>query len=745
MSEENVVYTGDCQKYRVPPRCYRANDWASGGALIEATAEVYFVTDPKPNMCVRIRDKKSDAVWNCDAFEDTVLRSEDSDRYFVIRVSADETIGVGFASSQESAKFVEALEPAIPAIQVYSAPGHDADGAGGADGDESVACVTPVKVSNYYARPVSPYMAVRTQEPEISFDETSVHATKASAFNINAESDNTEEEEEENEEAKEKDNVTEKKDTGENKGLSEKGDEETIEKPIEPKEHVEHIDKNDTSDETENKDDKVETDEDTTKEEKEDEQQQTQQTQQTQQKKKKVTEEGEEEVRGTRRHRKEDNSQIEWRRHRKHIFVLSIAGKPIYSRFGDEQLLAPFMASLMALVSFVEDCKDSIRYFVAGDWQIVFHVRGPVIAVCVCSTEERRTDLERALFYVHSQLAAVLTFGTITKIFSRRPDFDLRSLLSPGDITLLDNVVHRVNREPGIMLDAVEPLRMPRALRASVEAAVAAAACPELLFAFLFSGFNLIHMARPRRFSLRAADVHLLMNFVASSDAFRSSCVWTPICLPLFDNKGFLHAHIGYIADGVALVLISSHVDAFYKINECATVIARALAEDGGALDQLSALCAPKPSQQQGEHEEKKGVQPQEPGRYPMATLHIPHLRHFVYKSLTHVQITTPTPGLPDGCSRARTKALLRLYQWARSQVTRPASGELAPAALPPHKIYYRISSDETIMACFTKSYEIYAAFSPLVKKKQALAACNAISSFVSENEDELFVKPATW
>lgn len=758
MAEENVVYTGDCHKYRVPARCYRANDWASGGALIEATVEVYFVTEPKPNMLVRVRDKKSAAVWSCDAYDDTVFRSEDSDRYFVLRIggsntssteSADydedgykETIGIGFSSSQESAKFTEALEPAVPEIQVYRAP------QGSSSAAASPVCVTPVKESNYCPRAASPTLAVRTQEPEISFDETSVHATRASVQAINNSTNGSDSNEgnskHDKEQEKKGSNVDKVDNNGGNANASNDESKEKEEKDGKDDgdviEVIEDLDSDESTQTEHAKEDKEAADTNTNTDENENE---------NGSDSKEGKDKEEEHIVGTRRHHNEDISQEVWRRHRKHVFVVSIAGKPIYSRFGDEQLLAPFMASLMALVSFVEDCQDSIRYFVAGEWQVVFHVRGPVIAVCVCSTSERRSDLERALFYVHSQLAAVLTFGTITKIFSRRPDFDLRGLLSAGDITLLDNVVHRVNREPSIMLDAVEPLRMPRDLRAAVEAAVAAAACPELLFAFAVSGFSLIHMARPRRFSLRAADVHLIMNFVASSDAFRSSCVWTPLCLPLFDNKGFLHAHIGYIADNVALVLISSHVDAFYKMNECATLITKALTDDG-SLPHLAALCARK-------MKAAAKTMPKEGGtatgtttttttaRYPVTALRIPHLRHFVYKSLALVQITTPDPGLPDGPSRERTKALFRLYQWARSQVTKPASGALAPAALPPHKLYYRISSNETVMALFTKSYEIYAAFGPIVRKQQALAACNAISTYVTEHEDELFVRPSTW
>ncbi|XP_037535061.1 protein SAND-like [Nematolebias whitei] len=57
----------------------------------------------------------------------------------------------------------------------------------------------------------------------------------------------------------------------------------------------------------------------------------------------------------------EDVSSEAWRSHRKHVFVLSKAGKPIYTRYGTEEALSSTMGVMMALVSFVEAEKNIIR------------------------------------------------------------------------------------------------------------------------------------------------------------------------------------------------------------------------------------------------------------------------------------------------------------------------------------------------------------------------------------------------
>lgn len=66
------------------------------------------------------------------------------------------------------------------------------------------------------------------------------------------------------------------------------------------------------------------------------------------------------------RSKDEDMSSETWRSHRKHVFVLSEAGKPIYTRYGSEEALSSNMGVMMALVSFVEADNNIIRSIHAG-------------------------------------------------------------------------------------------------------------------------------------------------------------------------------------------------------------------------------------------------------------------------------------------------------------------------------------------------------------------------------------------
>lgn len=63
----------------------------------------------------------------------------------------------------------------------------------------------------------------------------------------------------------------------------------------------------------------------------------------------------------------EEEAAEAWRLHQKHVFVLSEAGKPVYSRYGSEEALSSTMGVMVALVSFLEADKNAIRSIHAGE------------------------------------------------------------------------------------------------------------------------------------------------------------------------------------------------------------------------------------------------------------------------------------------------------------------------------------------------------------------------------------------
>ena len=82
-----------------------------------------------------------------------------------------------------------------------------------------------------------------------------------------------------------------------------------------------------------------------------------------------------------------------WRSQPKHFFILSEAGKPIYSRHGDEDELSSLMAVMQAHVEFVHDLGDTMRAVHCEDATIAFLSKRPIILVAVSKGTDSITQL----------------------------------------------------------------------------------------------------------------------------------------------------------------------------------------------------------------------------------------------------------------------------------------------------------------------------------------------------------------
>lgn len=71
----------------------------------------------------------------------------------------------------------------------------------------------------------------------------------------------------------------------------------------------------------------------------------------------------------------------EWLNQREHFFVLSSAGKPIYSLHGNEDKLATLYGVMQALTSVVQANQDVIMSIHAIGIKFVFVIKGPLILV----------------------------------------------------------------------------------------------------------------------------------------------------------------------------------------------------------------------------------------------------------------------------------------------------------------------------------------------------------------------------
>jgi hypothetical protein len=309
----------------------------------------------------------------------------------------------------------------------------------------------------------------------------------------------------------------------------------------------------------------------------------------------------------SRRRLEEGDNDAKWLARRKHFFVLSDAGKPIYSRYGDESALAGFTAALAAIVSVAEepggggdkgDKLHSVSFSPGGvggaQRSMVFLTRGPVYLVALAATGEPAVVLRRQLELLHSQLISILT-QAVERALRKSSRFDMRNLLGGVD-AVFGTLAHGFTWDPACLLRAWLPLPFPGNSRKSITAALSAALAgpmgPGAHAALLLTQRHVVSMATPRRApSVDPDDVIILANFVRSSESFKSNPEsFSPVCLPRFNANAFVYAYVAFLEPEVCLVLVSTQNDSFHALAEARVGVEEALRVDG-LLDRVVGLC----------------------------------------------------------------------------------------------------------------------------------------------------------
>eukprot|EP01129_Flabellula_baltica_P009074 TRINITY_DN3645_c0_g1_i2.p1 TRINITY_DN3645_c0_g1~~TRINITY_DN3645_c0_g1_i2.p1 ORF type:complete len:274 (-),score=62.30 TRINITY_DN3645_c0_g1_i2:756-1514(-) len=156
-----------------------------------------------------------------------------------------------------------------------------------------------------------------------------------------------------------------------------------------------------------------------------------------------------------------------WRKRRKHIFIVTSAGKPVYSRYGDEFKLADIMGAMVAIMSFVSQNGDEIKYVNSGKYKMVFAVHGPFYLIMVANSIESPSSLKVQLKAMHSQLISFLT-ARAHAILNRTPQYDIKNNMLGGTDRIFDSLADSINYSPSFYFNSIHCLRMSSQIRSII-------------------------------------------------------------------------------------------------------------------------------------------------------------------------------------------------------------------------------------------------------------------------------------
>ncbi|CAJ0574562.1 unnamed protein product, partial [Mesorhabditis spiculigera] len=199
-----------------------------------------------------------------------------------------------------------------------------------------------------------------------------------------------------------------------------------------------------------------------------------------------------------------------------------------------------------------------------------FLFRKPLI---LCIVSKRREQLAAQLDVLFDQIVSTISRKQLEGVYEKRGDnYDLRRLLQGTD-KYMDSCLESWQTDLSQISCAIRVFPLPAPERDFLSTTIATtitAAAPEgVLFGIVLAHRQLVSMVRYKKYTINPKDLHILINFVSNNSTISVCPIWTPICLPYFNDNGFLHAYISSLWEGSAayLLLLSVDRNAFNTLN----------------------------------------------------------------------------------------------------------------------------------------------------------------------------------
>lgn len=469
-----------------------------------------------------------------------------------------------------------------------------------------------------------------------------------------------------------------------------------------------------------------------------------------------------------------------WKSKMKHYMILSSAGKPIWSRHGDTSLINSYMGVVQTIISFYEGAKDPLLGFTAGNARFVISTQGPLYFVAISRLGESDAQLRSQLDALYMQILSTLTLPTLKNIFVHRPSTDLRKPLE-GTESLLSSLADSFTKgSPSALLGALECLRLRKSHRATINNAFLKCRSDKLLYGLIVAGGKLVSVIRPRKHSLHPSDLQLIFNMLFESGGIRAGGGenWVPLCLPAFNNRGYLYMYVSFFDsvdassyensnsepppppapqaskspdEEIALILISADKESFFELKSMRDKLALQLAKNGslGLIQSAARQGRPRietiintnsPSHSQSQSTTVEGGQGQ--------------LSHFLYKSRANVQFCqsslspafetpfSPTSGSGAGSEKGSTtsqcpeklvsrRRLMTLYHHLHASIHTKHSHL---------KVLHLVSEDAASLAWITPVFEFYCVAGPNMSRGIMTQCANKVVQWAKREEERLFI-----
>ncbi|KAG4304214.1 hypothetical protein PORY_002395 [Pneumocystis oryctolagi] len=406
---------------------------------------------------------------------------------------------------------------------------------------------------------------------------------------------------------------------------------------------------------------------------------------------------------------KNDEEMHTWKSKKKHFFILSRAGKPIYSRYGDEMIISEYMGIIQAIISFFHTKGDNLRSFTTKNLTVVVLLEGPLYLVGISRLCESEAQIRAQLNILYAQIVSMLTLDKLLNIFTYKENFDLKRFLGSTEIFLdaLSDMI--INGEPSVLLNSLQCLKLKKSVRDKISSILIKAKEKKLLYGVIVSNLCLISIIRPKNYPIHSLEeLFLLFSMIFNTTAFKDGTEhWIPLCFPKFDPKGFVYCYITFISESTALILISTDKNSFFEMRRMKQNIVNDF-NIHGILDIIKFASEIS---------------------YTTLDTNTPCLYHFIYKSKIDAQFTMPQ--WRTSKSVFEKQEIMRIYRELHSLTQKKSC----------NKLQFISTKNYVAISWITPTFEFFTVANPEITKQNLIKNTNAILKWIKKEEYRLFMK----
>lgn len=426
----------------------------------------------------------------------------------------------------------------------------------------------------------------------------------------------------------------------------------------------------------------------------------------------------------------EEHAHWLWKSKKKHFIILSAAGKPIYTRHGSDAIISSYVGIIQTIISSYFGNDDSLKSFHADGVQFVVLSQTNLHLVGITSLPESEAQIRVQLEALYMQVLSTLTLPTLTHIFSVRPSSDLRRPLQ-GTEVLLSSLADSFTRgSPSALLSALECLKIRKSHRSIINSTMIKARVDGLLYGLVVAGGRLVSVIRPKKHSLHPSDLQLIFNMIFEAEGIKAGGgeSWVPMCLPGFNNTGYLYMYVSFLdmagdsareldaneriskEDSVAIILLSTNKESFEELQTMKRYLVQEFRRNRSMQIIQQAVQAGRPS--------------------PTDIIAGTVLRHFLYKSKGNVQFFMPSYS-PNFESLKQRRRLMSLYAKLHASV------HAKHAAV---KVHHCVLTTATALAWVTPMFELYCVAGPSTSRNALAQSANKVVQWIQKEEERIFL-----